>query len=108
MISVDLPKTVMCGSMIQADPGSRSTGSDPEIHFRDPRACLVSRLLWRANLKAFAVGSMQPKAAGSGERTSVGVMSGTLRFQISSFFGNLRSWMVTTRVLTPHHQVNIE
>ena len=40
MISVDLPKTVMCGSMIQADPGSRSTGSDPGIHFRDPRACL--------------------------------------------------------------------
>ena len=28
----------------------------------------VSRLLWRANMKAIVVGSMQPKAAGSGER----------------------------------------
>ena len=42
MISVDLPKTVISGSMIQADPGSRSTGSDPGIHFRDPRACLLT------------------------------------------------------------------
>ena len=26
------------------------------------------RMLWRANVKAIAVGSMRPKAAGSGER----------------------------------------
>ena len=26
--------------MIQTDPGSRSLGSDPGIHFRDPRTCL--------------------------------------------------------------------
>ena len=26
------------------------------------------RRLWRANMKAIAVGSMRPKAAGSGER----------------------------------------
>ena len=33
-------------------------------------------------MKAIAVGSMQPKAAGSGERTSVGVRSGSVRLGI--------------------------
>ena len=36
------------------------------------------RLLWRANMKTIAVGSMRPKAACSGKRTSVGVMSGSV------------------------------
>ena len=40
MISVDLSQTVRVGSMIRTDPGSRSLGSDPGIHFRDPRKCL--------------------------------------------------------------------
>ena len=40
MIPVDLSQTVRVGSMIQTDPGSRSLGSDPGIHFRDPRTCL--------------------------------------------------------------------
>ena len=40
MIPVDLSQTVMVGSMIRTDPGSRSLGSDPGIHFRDPRTCL--------------------------------------------------------------------
>ena len=33
-------------------------------------------------MKAIAVGSMRPKAAGSGERTSVGVRSGSVRLGI--------------------------
>ena len=37
------------------------------------------RKLWRANMKAIAVDSMRPKAAGSGERNSVGVRSGSVR-----------------------------
>ena len=37
-------QTVRVGSMIQTDPGSRSFGSDPGIHFRDPWACLVGEL----------------------------------------------------------------
>ena len=40
MIPVDLSQTVRVGSMIRTDPGSRSLGSDPGIHFRDPRTCL--------------------------------------------------------------------
>ena len=28
--------------MIRTDPGSRSLGSDPGIHFRDPRTCLLT------------------------------------------------------------------
>ena len=39
------------------------------------------RRLWRANMKAIAVGSMRPKAAGSGERNSVGVRSGSVRLR---------------------------
>ena len=35
-----------------------------------------------ANMKAITVGSMRPKAAGSGERTSVGVRSGSVRLGI--------------------------
>ena len=34
-------QTVRVGSMIRTDPGSRSLGSDPGIHFRDPRTCLL-------------------------------------------------------------------
>ena len=33
-------------------------------------------------MKAIAVGSMRPKAAGSGERTSLGVRSGSVRLGI--------------------------
>ena len=33
-------------------------------------------------MKAIAVGSMRPKAAGSGEQTSVGVRSGSVRLGI--------------------------
>ena len=33
-------------------------------------------------MKASAVGSMRPKAAGTGERTSVGVRSGSVRLPI--------------------------
>ena len=33
-------------------------------------------------MKAIAVGSMRPKAAGSGERTSLGVRSGSVRLEI--------------------------
>ena len=40
------------------------------------------RRQWRANMKASAVGSMRPKAAGTGERTSVGVRSGSVRLPI--------------------------
>ena len=40
MIPVDLSQTVRVGSMIRTDPGSRSLGSDPVIHFRDPLTCL--------------------------------------------------------------------
>ena len=40
MIPMDLSQTVRVGSMIRTDPGSRSLGSDPRIHFRDPRTCL--------------------------------------------------------------------
>ena len=40
MIPVDLSQTVRVGSMIRTDPGFRSLGSDPGIHFRDPRTCL--------------------------------------------------------------------
>ena len=40
------------------------------------------RRWWLANMKAIAVGSMRPKAAGSGERTSVGVRSGSVRLGI--------------------------
>ena len=40
MIPVDLSQTVRVGSMIRTDPGSRSLGSDPGIHFRDPRTYL--------------------------------------------------------------------
>ena len=36
-------------------------------------------------MKAIAVGSMRPKAAGSGERTSVGVRSGSVRLGILGF-----------------------
>ena len=46
-------------------------------------------------MKAIAVGPMRPKAAGSGERNSVGVRSGSVRLQISSDFGNMpagRRW----------------
>ena len=42
MIPVDLPQRV--GSMIRRDPESRSLGSDPGIHFRDPRTCLIEIL----------------------------------------------------------------
>ena len=41
MIPVDLSQTVRVGSMIRTDPGSGSFGSDPGIHFRDPRTCLI-------------------------------------------------------------------
>ena len=37
-------------------------------------------------MKAIAVGSMRPKAAGSGERTSVGVRSGLVRLGIYIYF----------------------
>ena len=48
-IPVDLSQTVGVGSMIRTDPGSRSLGSDPGIHFRDPRTCLSRgpALAWR-------------------------------------------------------------
>ena len=40
MIPVDL--SANCDGWIydRTDPGSRSLGSDPGIHFRDPRTCL--------------------------------------------------------------------
>ena len=46
MIPVDLSQTVRVGSMIRTDPGSRSLGSDPGIHFRDPWTCLDSTLFY--------------------------------------------------------------
>ena len=42
MIPVDPSKTVRVGSMIRTDLGSRSLGSDPGIHFRDPRTSDMS------------------------------------------------------------------
>ena len=43
IISVDLSETTKSGSIIQTDPGSGSTGSDPGTHFRDQRACLLTK-----------------------------------------------------------------
>ena len=54
-------------------------------------------------MKAIAVGSMRPKAAGSGERTSVGVRSGSVRLGLrnmsrKSELSFVKTWLGKVRL----------